>query len=92
MLVPALLFAAGMIVWPFLEAAWLALHAFRFGEDQTFNAGWNYVRLARDAEFWHAMKLTFALYVVSLVAQLIVGTWLGLVLARVQFARELDTA
>jgi len=89
MLVPALLFAAGMIVWPFLEAAWLALHAFRFGEDQTFNAGWNYVRLARDAEFWHAMKLTFALYVVSLVAQLIVGTWLGLVLARVQFAREL---
>ena len=89
MLVPALLFAAGMIAWPFLDAFWLSLHAFRFGEDQTFNAGFNYLRLARDPEFWHGLRLTFTLYAVSLLLQLVIGTWLGLLLARLQVARGL---
>jgi multiple sugar transport system permease protein len=89
MLVPALAFAAAMIVWPFLDASWLSLHAFRFGEDKTFNGGENYLRLARDPEFWHGLRLTLTLYVVSLAAQLVVGTWLGLLLARWSFARQL---
>lgn len=88
MLVPAVLFAAGMIAWPFVDAAWLSLHAFRFGEDRTFNAGANYLRLARDGEFWHGLRLTLVLYAVSLLLQLVAGTWLGLLLARLRRARQ----
>jgi len=42
-----------------------------------------------DPEFWNGLRLTLLLYVVSLSLQLVIGTWLGLLLARFQTARGL---
>jgi hypothetical protein len=40
----------------------------------------NYSKLASDYEFWHGLWVTIALYLLSLVLQLVFGVWLALVL------------
>jgi multiple sugar transport system permease protein len=42
-----------------------------------------------DDEFWNGLRLTLVLYLVSLALQMSLGIWLGLLLARTQFARGL---
>jgi multiple sugar transport system permease protein len=86
---PALVFAAGMIVFPFGYAAFLSLHEFMFGGEPRFVGLGNYLGLMGDAQFWNGFRLTVLLYVVSLGLQLVIGTWLGLLLARNEAARGL---
>lgn len=87
MIAPALVFAAGMIVLPFGWAAWLSLQETMLGGEARFIGLDNYRRLVADAEFWNGFRLTFGLWLVSLALQLVAGTWLGLLLARMQAAR-----
>jgi multiple sugar transport system permease protein len=87
MAVPALAFAAAMIVYPFGFAVWLALADVQLGQDPKFAGLANFRKMFADGEFWNGLRLTFFLYVVSLGAQLVLGTWLGLLLARSQWAR-----
>lgn len=89
MAVPALVFAAAMIVYPFGFAVWLALADVQLGQDPTFAGLANFRKMFADGEFWNGLRLTFFLYVVSLGAQLVLGTWLGLLLARSQWARSI---
>lgn len=89
MAVPALAFAAAMIVFPFGHAVFLSLHEFTFGTDRRFVGLGNYLGLAADPLFWNGVRLTLKLYLVSLAAQLVIGTWLGLLLARNDVARGL---
>jgi multiple sugar transport system permease protein len=87
MAIPALAFAAAMIVYPFGFAVWLALADVQLGQDPKFAGLANFRKIFADGEFWNGLRLTFFLYVVSLAAQLVLGTWLGLLLARSQWAR-----
>lgn len=87
MAVPALAFAAAMIVYPFGFAVWLALADVQLGQDPKFAGLANFRKMFADGEFWNGLRLTFFLYIVSLGAQLVLGTWLGLLLARSQWAR-----
>ncbi|WP_236033805.1 carbohydrate ABC transporter permease [Belnapia mucosa] len=87
MVAPALVFAGVMIVFPFGYAVWLSLCEIALGQPPRLNGGANYARLAADADFWNGLRLTLLLYVISLVAQLVIGTWLGLLLARSRWAR-----
>jgi len=89
MIAPALLFAGGMIILPFLWAIWLSFQETMLGGEPRFIGLDNYRRLVADAEFWNGFRLTFGLYLLSLVLQLIAGTWLGLLLARMNAARGL---
>jgi multiple sugar transport system permease protein len=89
MVIPALLFAAGMIVMPFGWAVWLSLQESVIGGDPRFIGLDNYRRLLADAEFWNGFRQTFFLYLLSLALQLVAGTWLGLLLARTEAARGL---
>lgn len=89
MIAPALLFAGGMIVLPFLWAIWLSFQETMLGGQPRFIGLDNYRRLLADAEFWNGFRLTFGLYFLSLILQLIAGTWLGLLLARMDAARGL---
>jgi multiple sugar transport system permease protein len=87
MVAPALLFAAAMIVLPFAWAIWLSLQETMLGGQARFVGLANYQRLLADDEFWNAFRLTLLLWLLSLALQLVLGTWLGLLLARMEAAR-----
>ena len=87
MAAPAVIFSAGMIAFPLAYAVWLSLSDVVLGSDPQFAGLGNFKRLLGDAEFWNGLHLTLVLYVISLALQMILGTWLGLLLARTQFAR-----
>ena len=86
---PAVGFVAAMIVFPFAYAIWLSLHDASLGAPSTFVGFGNYVALARDPEFRNAFKVTFQLFGMALAMQLVLGTWLGLVLNRITRFRNL---
>jgi multiple sugar transport system permease protein len=87
MVLPAVVFAAAMIVFPFGYAVWLSFSEFTLGQPPRLSGVQNYARLVADPDFWNGLRLTLALYAVSLTAQLVIGTWLGLLLARSNRAR-----
>src|SRR6267142_3066227 len=77
---PAVLFTVGMIAFPLLYTIWLSFQSFSSTGRQSFAGLANYKRLVGDNEFWHGLWVTLALYVLSLVLQLVFGVWLALVL------------
>ena len=89
MVAPALVFSAAMMVLPFGYAVWLSFSDFKLGQSPQLSGGMNYARMLHDPDFWNGLRLTFALYALSLGAQLVLGTWLGLLLARASWARGL---
>jgi multiple sugar transport system permease protein len=89
MAAPAVIFAAGMIAFPLAYAVWLALSDVALGSDPRFAGLANFNRMFADDEFWNGLRLTLVLYLVSLALQMSLGIWLGLLLARTQFARGL---
>jgi multiple sugar transport system permease protein len=89
MAAPAMVFTIGMIGFPIGYAIWLSLSNVPPGGDPVFSGLENYARLVKDPEFWNAFKLTVSLYAMSLSMQLILGTWLGLLLGRSRAAQGL---
>lgn len=77
---PAVLFTIVMIAFPVGYSVWLSFQAFSLGGGSTFNGGENYVRMVEDPEFWNGLKVTFLLYAISLIAQLVIGTYLAILL------------
>jgi multiple sugar transport system permease protein len=92
MIWPAMLFAVAMIVFPFGYALVLSMQDFVFGHDAHFVGFGNYVRMAGDPQVRLALVLTVELWLVSLALQLVIGTWLGLLLARMRRGRGLARA
>jgi multiple sugar transport system permease protein len=84
MIVPAVGFTAAMILFPLGYAVFLSMNEFVFGASRTFVGLGNFSRMLADPEYVNAFKLTFALYGLALVIQLVLGTWLGFVLNRVE--------
>ncbi len=77
---PAVIFTVALIAFPFAYTVWMSLHEFSFGGTPKMNYGHNYVQMVQDAEFWNGMKITLALYVLSLVLQLVLGTYVAVLL------------
>lgn len=78
--VPAVLFTVALIAFPFAYTVWMSLHEFSFGGAPKLNYGHNYVQMVQDAEFWNGMKITLVLYALSLVMQLVLGTYVAILL------------
>lgn len=89
MILPALLFVAVMILYPFVYALWLSMLDYRLGQPERFVGAGNYVALARDPQFWNGLRLTLVLYLSALVLQLILGVALGLLLHRIEVLKGL---
>lgn len=78
--VPAVVFTVALIAFPFAYTVWMSLHEFSFGGTPKMNYGHNYVQMVQDAEFWNGLKITLALYLLSLVLQLVLGTYVAILL------------
>ncbi len=89
MLLPALGFIALMIGFPLVDTLWLSMQHFRFGSSPRFAALGNYGLLLRDAKFWQGLRVTLALYLLSLALQLVAGLYLALLLHRTRVLRGL---
>ncbi|SIQ53547.1 carbohydrate ABC transporter permease [Pseudacidovorax sp. RU35E] len=77
---PAVIFTLALIAFPFAYTIWLSLHEFSFGGSATVNYGQNYLLMLQDGEFWNGLKITLVLYVLSLALQLVLGTYVALLL------------
>ena len=77
---PAVLFTLLMIAFPFGYTIWLSLQDVTMGATPRFAGAGNYAAMLRDAEFWNGLWITLGLYALSLVLQLVLGTWIALLL------------
>lgn len=77
---PAVVFTLALIAFPFGYTVWLSLQDVNMGAVPRFAGSANYIAMWRDAEFWNGLKITFGLYLLSLVLQLVLGTWVALLL------------
>jgi multiple sugar transport system permease protein len=77
---PAVLFTVGMIAFPVVYTVWLGFHTFSSTGRESFSGLANYAKLVSDNEFWHGLWVTVALYLLSLILQLVLGVWLAMVL------------
>ena len=77
---PAVAFTLLLIAFPFAYTVWMSLHEFSFGGTARMNFGENYAQMLHDPEFWNGLKITVMLYVLSLVMQLVLGTYVALLL------------
>ncbi|MES2099176.1 MAG: sugar ABC transporter permease [Pseudomonadota bacterium] len=77
---PAVVFTVALIAFPFAYTVWMSLHEFSFGGTPKLNYGHNYVQMVQDAEFWNGMKITLILYALSLALQLVLGTYVAILL------------
>jgi len=79
---PALVFTIGMIAFPFCYTIWLSFQAFSATGTTHFAGFENYRHMVGDGQFWHGLYVTFVLYFLSLALQLVLGTYLALLLFR----------
>lgn len=77
---PALIFTFGMIAFPFGFGLWMSVQSYDFIGQPEFNGFENFQRLWTDPVFWSGMRITIALYLMSLVLQLIIGTYIAVLL------------
>lgn len=80
MSLPASIFTVLMIAFPFMYAIWLSFEHFSVGMPASFNGGQNYVTMVQDPEFWNGLEVTIELYLLSLVLQLLFGTYIAVLL------------
>jgi len=80
MSVPAVVFTLLMIAFPFGYTIWLSLQEYSLGGQPRFNGLGNYAQMLKDGEFWNGLRITFILYALSLVLQLVLGTYVALLL------------
>ena len=84
MMLPAVIFVAMMVVFPFGYAIWLSLLDYKIGQTLAFVGLGNYKSLVADEQFWNGLRLTFILYAGAIVLQLVLGVALGLLLNRLE--------
>ena len=77
---PAVVFTVLLIAFPFGYTIWMSLHEFSFGGTSTMTYGQNYLLMLDDPEFWNGLRITVVLYLLSLVMQLVLGTYVAILL------------
>ena len=80
MIIPAVLFTLIMTGFPLLYAIFLSLNHFLFGSHARFVGVQNYIRMFHNPVFWYGLLVTFVLYFIALAAELVLGTYIGLLL------------
>jgi len=88
-MLPAVIFVAVMVIFPFGYALWLSLLDYKIGQPLSFVGLGNYRALAADEQFWNGLRLTFILYAGAIVLQLVLGVALGLLLNRIETLKGL---
>lgn len=88
-MLPAVIFVAVMVIFPFGYAFWLSLLDYKIGQPVSFVGAGNYRALLEDPQFWNGLRLTFVLYAGALVIQLVLGVALGLLLHRIETLKGL---
>ena len=76
-MLPAVIFVAVMVIFPFGYAFWLSLLDYKIGQPVSFVGAGNYRGLLEDPQFWNGLRLTFVLYAGALVIQLVRYTLLA---------------
>ena len=89
MMLPAVIFVAVMVIFPFGYALWLSFLDYKIGQTLAFVGLGNYRALAADEQFWNGLRLTFVLYAGAIAAQLVLGVALGLLLQRIETLKGL---
>jgi multiple sugar transport system permease protein len=89
MMLPAVIFVAVMVIFPFGYAMWLSLLDYKIGQPLSFVGFGNYRALTADEQFWNGLRLTFILYAGAIVLQLVLGVALGLLLNRIETLKGL---
>ncbi len=77
---PAVTFTVLLIAFPFFYTIWLSLQRIELGGPWHFIGTGNYTHMLADPEFWNGLRVTMVLYVMSLLLQLVTGTYLALLL------------
>lgn len=84
LMAPALALVLGVLAYPIGWEIWISLTDFssHVAGERTFVGLANYRRLVADAEFWYALVITVAYFVVTTAAKLALGIAVALLLAR----------
>ncbi|SFB64790.1 multiple sugar transport system permease protein [Rhizobium sp. NFR07] len=77
---PAVIFTVAMIAFPVVYTIWLGFRSFSSTGASSFTGLANYTALIKDGEFWNGLYVTFALYILSMVLQLVFGIYLAMLL------------
>jgi multiple sugar transport system permease protein len=77
---PAVIFTVAMIAFPVVYTIWLGFRSFSSTGTSSFTGLANYTALVKDGEFWNGLYVTFALYILSMVLQLVLGIYLAMLL------------
>ena len=84
MMAPAAIFSILMIGFPFAYAFYLSLTNFRLGtpDPPEFIGLANFINAFKDPVFYTALRVTLVIYVVALVLEVVLGTYIGILLGR----------
>jgi ABC-type sugar transport system permease subunit len=92
MVLPTILFIAGIAIYPILSAIWLSFHhiQLQFPQlGQPFVGLQNYVDLAHELRFWRSLFVTCVFSSVTVFFELVLGMILALILHKQFFGRGL---
>ncbi|WP_325265679.1 sugar ABC transporter permease [uncultured Rhizobium sp.] len=77
---PAVVFTVAMIAFPIVYTIWLSFRSFSSTGESSFAGLGNYSQLVGDGEFWNGLYVTLALYILSMILQLVLGIYLAMLL------------
>lgn len=79
---PAATFLVLMIAFPLGYVLFMSTQDYLIGLQGRPVGLQNYVDMLRDPVFWIGLRVTFSLYFISLIAQLLIGLWVAMMLNR----------
>lgn len=79
-MVPAVLFTVLLIGFPLIYTVYLSLNQVPLGRPARFIGAENFTRMLDDPLFWNGLWITLVLFLGSLIVQLVLGTYVGLLL------------
>lgn len=84
MMGPAVLFTILLVGFPFIYTIWLSFHNWFMGSTAPaqFIGFANYVTMIHDPLFWQSLRITLEISVSALVIELILGTYMALLINR----------
>ena len=80
---PALLGFVAFYFWPTLRGLWFSLTEYDFFNRPRFVGLDNYTRMASDATFWNAMRVTLQYVAINIVVQTVLAVLIAVLLQRV---------
>jgi len=77
---PAVIFLGFLVIYPLIKGILLSFFSVKFAESGMFVGLKNYIRLFRDANFWHSLKITMIYSVVSVAGTFCLGLLMALLI------------